>query len=176
MILPSQYAFLSNEGAPKILVEALRLYGTKEQPGNASNPEILKWAFFTGLKQMYSTDSIPWCGLFMAYVVSMAGYKFPAAPLWALNWNNFGVKVERPMLGDVIVFKRPSGGHVAIYVGEDATTWHVLGGNQSDAVNITRIAKNRAVGYRRPEYKIAQPANVRVIKISATGPISSNEA
>ena len=176
MTLPSKYKFLESEGAPKILVEALKLYGTKEQPGDGSNPDILKWAALTGLGQIYSTDGVPWCGLFMAYVVRMAGYKYPDSPLWAQNWKNFGVKVDHPMLGDIVVFKRPSGGHVGIYVGEDAQAWHILGGNQSDAVTITRIDKSRAVGFRRPEFKFGQPANVRIIKMAANGPISTNEA
>lgn len=175
MTLPQQYAFLANEPGPKILIEALKLYGTKEQPGTGDNPEILSWAKETGLFRIYSNDSIPWCGLFMAVVAKRAGKDIPKDPLWALNWAKFGTKVDLPMLGDVIVFKRPSGGHVAIYVGEDATTWHVLGGNQSDAVTITRIAKTRAVAYRRPVYNV-QPENVRVIKLDASGPVSSNEA
>lgn len=176
MTLPSKYKFLESEGAPKILVEALKLYGTKEQPGNASNPEILQWAAETDLRTIYSTDSVPWCGLFMAVVVQRAGYKYPAQPLWAQNWKNFGVKVDLPMLGDVVVFKRPSGGHVGVYVGEDAAAWHILGGNQSDAVTITRIGKERAIAFRRPEFKFGQPANVRIIKMAANGPISTNEA
>lgn len=35
------------------------------------------------------------------------------------------------------------GGDVALYVGEDAGAYHCLGGNQSDKVCITRIAKSR---------------------------------
>lgn len=173
--LPTQYAFLATEPGPKMLIEALKLFGTKEQPGDGDNPEIIAWAAETGLNRVYSRDSIPWCGLFIATIAHRAGKDFPDAPLWALNWAKFGVKVDRPMLGDVIVFKRPEGGHVALYVGEDAQTWHVLGGNQSDAVTITRIAKTRAVAFRRPQYTV-QPPNVRVIKMSASGPISTNEA
>jgi cell wall-associated NlpC family hydrolase len=36
------------------------------------------------------------------------------------------------MLGDVLVFRRGGGGHVALYVGEDEEAFHVLGGNQAD--------------------------------------------
>ena len=52
-----------------------------------------------------------------------------------------------------MVFTRPQGGHVAFYVGEDAQTFHTLGGNQSDAVSITRIDKARCVGMRWPAGK-----------------------
>lgn len=176
MKLPAKYQYLLNEGGPKMLIEALKLYGTKEQPGNANNPEIISWAKEAGLSQVYSADSVPWCGLFMAVVALRAGKSFPAGPLWALNWASFGNPVSTPMLGDVVVFKRPSGGHVAIYVGEDETTWHVLGGNQSDQVNITRLDKKRAVAFRRPVYSVGKPNNVRSIKLRADGAISNNEA
>jgi uncharacterized protein (TIGR02594 family) len=175
MNLPSKYNWLKAEPGPKILLEALNLYGAKEQPGTANNPEIVSWAFEVGVEQIYSADSIPWCGLFMAVVARRADKEIPRDPLWALNWRNFGIPSPQASLGDVLVFKREAGGHVGLYVAEDATTFHVLGGNQSDAVTITRILKTRMVAVRRPVWKIAQPANVRPIWISANGQISTNE-
>ena len=80
------------------------------------------------------------------------------------------------MLGDVLTFKRDGGGHVGIYVGEDRTHYHVLGGNQSNQVNVMRIAKTRLHQARRTKWKIAQPANVRVVNLSSQGIISQNEA
>jgi hypothetical protein len=80
------------------------------------------------------------------------------------------------MLGDILTFKRNGGGHVGIYVGEDNTHYHVLGGNQNNQVNVMRIAKNRLNQARRTAWKIAQPASVRVIKLEAKGLISTNEA
>jgi cell wall-associated NlpC family hydrolase len=83
--------------------------------------------------------------------------------------------ISIPMLGDTLVFKRPGGGHVGIYVGEDSQCYHVMGGNQSNAYGFTRIAKGRLVAARRPKY-INQPENVRVIHLAATGAISKDEA
>lgn len=175
MKLPVKYQWLVDEPGSRMLDVALALYGTKEQPGNADNEEILAWANELGLKKTYSADSVPWCGLFMAIVAKWADKEIPKDPLWALNWKNFGNPSPLPSLGDVVVFKREKGGHVGLYVAEDATTFHILGGNQSDAVTITRIMKNRKVAVRRPIWKIAQPANVRPIWISADGQISTNE-
>ncbi len=79
------------------------------------------------------------------------------------------------MLGDVLIFARNGGGHVGLYAGEDDDAWHTLGGNQSDAVNIKRIAKGRLYAARRPAYR-AQPANVRRIRLAANGVLSANEA
>lgn len=175
MTLEPKYQWLTKEPGPKMILEALKLFGTKESPGTADNPEIIEWSKETGLNRVYSADSIPWCGLFMAVVAKRAGKVVPKDPLWALNWKNFGKQSLLPSLGDVLVFKRPSGGHVGLYVAEDSKTYHVLGGNQSDAVTITRIEKTRCVGVRRPLYNV-EPDNVRPIKIASTGTISTNEA
>lgn len=175
MLLPLKYQWLTHEPGPKMILEALRLFGTKETSGVSDNPEILAWAKETGLNRVYSADSIPWCGLFMAVVAKRAGKDVPKDPLWALNWSRFGKHSMLPSLGDVLVFKRPSGGHVALYVGEDHFTYHCLGGNQSDAVTITRIEKSRCVAVRRPLYKVT-PENVRPIKLDAEGTVSRNEA
>ena len=50
----------------------------------------------------------------------------------------------------VLVFERGSGGHVGFAIGQDDTHFFVLGGNQSDAVTIARIAKSRLLGARWP--------------------------
>jgi uncharacterized protein (TIGR02594 family) len=175
-MLPEKYKWLLNEPGPQMLVEALKLYGTKEMIGAGDNPEILAWAKETGLHKVYSNDSIPWCGLFMAVVAKRADKEIPKDPLWARNWAKFGQNVSEPGLGDVLVFQRGGGGHVGLYVGQDETAYHVLGGNQSDGVTITRIAKSRCIATRRPEWKIAQPENVRKIVLEADGELSTNEA
>jgi len=170
------YDFLKLEKSPKLLVEAVKMMGTKEIVGKQHNPEILRWAQVLGLQKFYNADEIPWCGLAMAYAAKMAGLEYPSQPLWALNWANFGTQVTEPMLGDILTFKRDGGGHVGIYVGEDNECYHVLGGNQSNAMNVTRIAKSRLHRARRTKWKVAQPANVRKIQLTAKGKISTNEA
>jgi uncharacterized protein (TIGR02594 family) len=160
--LPERFAFLAEEPGPRMLREALPLLGTVETPGKGNNPTIMAWAAEVGLKEAYSEDSIPWCGLFMALIAKRADKPIVKGPLWALNWLNFGVSVPRPSLGDVIVVQREGGGHVTLYVAEDEKNYYGLGGNQSDMVSIAPIAKNRKPWFRRPKY-INQPANVRPI-------------
>lgn len=174
MSLPKSYAWLEKEPGPLMLLEALKLYGTLEAPGKKNNPTIVSWAKEVGVDKMYSHDSIPWCGLFIGVVAKRAKKKFPATPLWALSWADFGVETKTPMLGDVLTFKRQGGGHVALYVGEDKTAYYCLGGNQSDAVNITRIAKSRLYKARRPIYR-NQPKNIRKINLKVGGSLSVNE-
>lgn len=175
MSLPEKYKWLDKENAPRMIVEGLKLYGIKEAINFEDNPAILEWAKELGLGE-YKHDSIAWCGLFVAIVASRAGKEVVKDPLWAANWLKFGNKVDVAMLGDVLVFFRPGGHHVGIYVGEDQKAYHILGGNQGDHVSIARIHKDRLRGIRKPIYKTVQPANVRQIFLSPTGSLSHNES
>lgn len=173
------YDYLKKEKSPQILIQALSLIGTKEIVGNIHNEIIMSWAKDLGIEKIYTADEIAWCGLFMAIVCKRANVETGITPreaLWALNWNKFGTRQKVPMLGDILTFTRNGGGHVGIYVGEDKTCYHVLGGNQSNTVSITRIEKTRLSQARRTPWKIAQPDNVRVIKVNSSGFISKNEA
>lgn len=171
--LPAQYAWLAKEPGPKLLIEALKLFGTQEIVGPAHNPEILSWAKECGLDSVYKQDEIPWCGLFIAVVAKRAGKPVVKDPLWAANWLKYGVPCE-PELGAIAVFSRDGGNHVCIIVGEDTTHLHCLGGNQKNSVCITRIAKNRLRGCRALYRN--KPANVRKVILSSTGEVSTNES
>lgn len=174
--IPSQYSWLRGlDPQPLMIRHALAEYGVIEGVGAAENPVILGWAAEVGLTASYSSDAIPWCGLFLAVVAKRAGKPIPVKPLWALNWNRFGVAAAQPALGDVLVFKRDGGGHVALYIGEDPRAYHVLGGNQSDRVGFTRIAKARLHAARRPIYR-ALPPTARPYVLAAAGDLSRNEA
>ena len=170
------YNWLKQETGPRILVQAVSLMGTREIIGKNHNPIILSWAIELGLEKVYTNDEIPWCGLFIAYCAHKANVEVVDGPLWALNWAKYGTKESTPMLGDVLTFKRDGGGHVGLYVGEDRTHYHVLGGNQNNQVSIMRLAKSRLNQARRTAWKIAQPSNVRVVELENKGTISNNEA
>ncbi len=175
MNLPKAYQWLAQEPAPRHLLKAVELYGVTETVGSKHNPVIMGWAKELGLEKVYTADSIPWCGLYAAIVIHRAVRPVVDQPLWALNWNNFGVRVTEPMLVDILTFTRKSGGHVGFYVGEDATAYHVLGGNQGNKVSVVRILKKRLVQARRPAYN-SQPTNVRKIRLEPNGIISDNES
>ena len=173
--LPARYRWLGLIASPpRMIAEALKLYGTAEAPGGADNPVILGWAREIGAAD-YRADATPWCGLFAGVVARRAGKALPEGPLWALNWQHFGVGAERPGLGDILVFQRPSGGHVGLYVGEDDGAFHVLGGNQGDRVCILRVARARLKAARRPAYS-AVPSSVRPVLLGGDGALSADEA
>lgn len=178
----AKYHHVFDPDAPKTIREASRLIGTKEKPGNENNPVILKWTDEVerglGVALGYRADSIPWCGLFAALVCVRAGWsdQTPKQPLWARNWQAFGVEAEHAAFGDVLVFSRGSAGHVGFYVGEGPGVFFVLGGNQGDAVSIVAIEKKRLIAARRPRWRIAAPSSRKRIWLGAAGIVSRDEA
>lgn len=179
MDYPKGYEWLGTLGQlPKTITEGLYLIGVHEVVGRGSNKTIIAWRDQlnqAGVKIVgYSDDDIPWCGLFAAIVAHRAGKTVPDSPLWARNWTHFGDGVNQPFLGDVLVFSRGGAGHVGFYVAEDATAYHVLGGNQSNRVSITRIAKDRCIAVRRPRY-INRPDSAKPYYVASSGALSENE-
>jgi hypothetical protein len=49
-------------------------------------------------------------------------------PYWARNWLLFGQAVQ-PIPGAVLIFERGFGGHVGFDLGQEDTSFFVLGGN-----------------------------------------------
>lgn len=178
--LPAAYDWLNRKaGLSKMLQVAIADHGIVEAPGAKNNPVILAWAKAAGLGKVYTHDAIAWCGLSMTRWANLAGWEPVKDPLWARNWAKFGQDVDKAAaaLGDVLVFSRPGGGgHVGLYVGEDQTHYHVLGGNTSDAVSIARLAKTRLLAVRRPKWRNSQPTGVVKVHLKATGKVSENEA
>lgn len=183
MDLPIQYQWLTSlRGLPNTIKVALAEYGVQEVIGRGDNKTILSWRDelnLAGAKVVgYSGDDIPWCGLFAAIVCyrrKKNASEVVKDPLWARNWAKYGVKADRAILGDILVFSRGSSGHVGFYVGEDSSCYHVLGGNQSDKVCIARILKSRCIAVRRPPY-ITVPKAAKPYQLAATGSVSTNEA
>lgn len=168
----------SSEASPLVwFAEAQRLQGLREVAGRGDNQVILDWA--ADLDIHYKSDDIPWCGLFVSHCIgaTLPEESLPNNPLGARSWLKFGIECE-PALGAVIVFWRESRnggkGHVGFYNGEDAQAYHVLGGNQSNAVNVTRVGKDRFLGTRRPA-SMPELLGGRVLR-TTSGALSQNEA
>ena len=124
----------------------------------------------------------PWCGDFVetCIAVTLQSEPLPANPYLARNWLKFGKPIE-PTMGAVAVYwrgkKQGSQGHVAFLVGEgdnaSGPVFYNLGGNQSNAVTVTPIAKNRLLGCRWPAS--AATESIHLAKISG-GRLSVDEA
>ena len=157
--------------------EALALIGTAEQPGPGSNERLIQWA--KGCNIDYKDDDIPWCGLFVAHCVgaTLPDELLPSIPLLARSWLRFGQPCD-PVRGAVLVFwrgeKNGGSGHVGFYRSQDDEAFHVLGGNQSNMVNTTRIAKERLLGARWP--RTAASIRGETLLAQGVGTLSHNEA
>jgi uncharacterized protein (TIGR02594 family) len=160
---------------PKWMDTAKAAIGTKEIPGTKSNSVIMNWAVkvgkFLGIK--YDGDHVPWCGLFAAFCMTSNGFTPPNIAVRASEWSKWGVALAKPSVGAVLTFSREGGGHVGFYVSEDPVYYHVLGGNQSDSVNVTKIDKARCTAIRWPTgYPL--PTKWNVLK-TFDGKVSTNE-
>lgn len=169
------------------LTAARAKLGTREAAGSANNPTILGWAKRLGVKILgiaYNADSVPWCGLFVATCLTEGGVDLSASDLnrqtvavRAKAWATWGARLQLDRLapGAVLVFEREGGGHVGFYVGEDATAFHVLGGNQGDNVTVGRIARERCIAARWPKDRPVVGGPVKMTARSGV-PLSRNEA
>lgn len=121
---------------------------------------------------------LPWCGDAIQTAIALTLPDEPqlANPYLARNWLTFGVPTV-PRLGAVMVFWRGArdgqDGHVALYVGEDETSFAVLGGNQSNAIGVTRIARGRLLGARWPK---TDRMDTDAVQRALNAPLSTNEA
>lgn len=129
----------------------LKEFGTKEIGGDIHNDEVLKYFHQSGFLNV-DNDELSWCAAFVNWCIVKSGRKGTLS-LAARSFMNWGTKVTTPKIGDVAVFWRESPeswkGHVGFLIREDRDQVWVLGGNQSNQVNIMPYQKNRLLGYRR---------------------------
>ena len=192
-MLPKNFEWLSTIGLlPKMVMAGIPLLGVQEIKGAKSNPEILKFAEELNIADIYKNDDTSWCALAHNAIAQRAGkpiygYTDKYDLLRALAFRQQGVTINKKdwvvvatdeaELGDTLIFKRPEGGHIGIYIGENNTHFYVMGGNQNNMYSFTRIAKQRLVAVRRPAYPIAKPATVKKYFLNDSGvPVTTNEA
>ena len=158
---------------PAWLTEARRHIGTREAKGPKHEPKILQWWRAIrrgGIKD----DETPWCSAFVGdclEAVGLASSRFESARSY-LTW---GIGLNHPELGCIVVFDRVGGGHVGFVVGRDEK-WRllVLGGNQGDEVNIRAFEMHRVAGYRWPA-PIPLPI-AAALPVFPAGELSTSEA
>jgi len=181
MSLPNKFSFLNTlVPLPKLVSAALEYFGLKEIKGEKNNSVIMGMAKDLGIANIYVNDEMSWCALFISFLLkkvgkplTFSGYELIRASSFS-QWGNPVLKGQEK-LGDILVFSRPGGAHVGIYVAESKETFFVLGGNQSDSVSITEISKSRLVAARR-FYSIAPPSTVDKYIMDSNGLVSTNEA
>jgi uncharacterized protein (TIGR02594 family) len=146
--------------------------GLKEIPGPRHNQTIIRW--LGKLNAWWSNDETPWCGVFVAHCMQESNLPYPKFYMRAKAWSDYGSLLRRDRLapGAILVFDRAGGGHVGFYLGEDAGFYYVLGGNQSNAVNVMKLGKSRLVASRWPK---GEPVIGGPVQMTG-GKVSINEA
>lgn len=139
-----------------IINKALYEYGVKEIVGPKSNQRIIKYFNDLGFNGNKLQEDTAWCSAFVNWVAKTAGYEF-TGKLNARSWLRVGASVNKPKVGDVVVFWRESPnswkGHVAFFVKETKRFVYVLGGNQRNMVCIKAYPKSRVLDYKRLKRK-----------------------
>jgi uncharacterized protein (TIGR02594 family) len=183
--IPAAYKWVANvPNLPKMVALGLTIIGIKEYPGTGkNNPLIMGMAKDLNLaSSIYPNDETAWCALAQSWLCLRTGKPLPGSGkgydlVRAHTFLTWGNSVPVPMFGDILVFGRKNGDHVGMYIAEDLTHYHIMGGNESNSYWIMRLEKDRLEleGARR-YYSIAPPASVRQYIVAPTGEISLNEA
>lgn len=123
--------------------------GQKEVPGSGDNPRVVEYHASAGGA---SPDSVPWCASFVNFCITQAGLVGTNSKA-ARSWTNWGRDAGSLVPGCIVVLSRGADvtkGHVGFCVGERPGWISLLGGNQSDAVNIADFPASRLVAKRLP--------------------------
>lgn len=140
--------------------------GTAEVAGPQANPRIVEYFAHIGRADVVS-DEVAWCGGFAGYCLATSSVPLDAIPpserLLAMSYKKIGTPIDDVRPGALVILTRPEGGpgagHVGFVAGVTPTHVLVLGGNQSNTVNVTPFRRERIVALRWPD-AAATPADV----------------
>lgn len=139
-----------------IIQQASFQLGVKEIAGDQDNQTIVAYAHDIGLKGI-NDDETPWCAIFVYWVLKKCGLPY-SGDARALSFLNYGLAVDKPEPGDIVVFSREGGkGHVAFFLGysSDRNSLFVLGGNQGNSVSIATYNQSNLLGFRRASEEVS---------------------
>jgi uncharacterized protein (TIGR02594 family) len=113
------------------------------------------------LKELTGVDPVrvEWCAAFANAILEQSelpsnkDHKYALTARAFLDW---GKKVDKPEMGDIVVFPRGNQGwqgHVGFYVKEQMIDgvlyYYILGGNQKNSVRVDLYRADKALGIRR---------------------------
>ena len=184
-------AALATSDIPEFLTVMRAMTGIVETPGASDNPKIMAMAAEIAKRYPemraycsgYTHDSIPWCGLTVAYCMAMAGIRPPFGStdtkrfLWARAWSTDPgyEKISKPRLGCVAVLTRSGGGHVSLFERTEGSSVVLRGGNQGDAINAKSFPAKDVIGYfwpvdeAQPLPDVPEPTARRLLQKGDTG-------
>lgn len=105
LLIFNSTAFANSYTAQKILSAAKSQIGCGELFSNNRGPDVQRY--------LNRKDALPWCAGFVSYCLKISGVQFRYT-LRARDFLNQGLRVAKPLPGDVVIFSRSGGGHTAI--------------------------------------------------------------
>ena len=141
------------ETCAKLHSVASKELGVHETAGSEATARIIEYDKHTTMKA--TSDEVPWCSAFVNFVVDTSGFVGTLSAA-AASWRNWGVPLEIPIKGCIVILPRndpsnPNAAHVTFCDHPDISNGIIrcLGGNQSDAVKVSRFPVKGAQ-YRSP--------------------------
>lgn len=142
--------------ATDMLAMMMQFYLMREIPGEDDNAIILHMFHDLGFDDIQD-DETAWCAALWNYCAKQCGIRYKHGSLSARDALSVGIATAHPRVGDTVVFWRgdPASwqGHVGLFLGFEDDKIHVLGGNQSNQVNITLYGADKLLGFRRLQYE-----------------------
>lgn len=142
------------EACEKMHGIAMAELGVHETPGPEATARIVEYDRHTTLKA--TSDEVAWCSSFANYVADIAGFPGTHSAA-AISWEEWGVPLYAPILGCIVVMHRqdsdnPDAGHVTFCDHPDVSNGIIrcLGGNQGNAVKVSRFPVEHVIAYRSP--------------------------
>ena len=141
-----QDSWTFNYDEPEWIDTAKGEIGVKENPSlDKSNPRIEEYYKAAGFTWA-GDDSLgrnAWCGCYVAWVLKSNGLPIVKSSYRAKEWLDYGITLDKPVLGSIGVKSRVGGGHVGFVVGQsgDGEYIYLLGGNQDNSVKVSRYSK-----------------------------------
>lgn len=136
------------ERMPPWMAEMNRRAGFHEVRDNAALTTFLKLGRFLG-----NPKDLPWCGDAVETCVAktLPDEPLPSNPFFAQAWAKFGRDVGNPIIGSIGVIRwTGSTGHVGIVAGVSGDRVNLLGGNQSNAINVSSFPRSKFIAFRWP--------------------------
>lgn len=139
---------------PAWLTTAMNEIGQAEIRGERHNARILEYISSAGINPQSLGDELPWVSYFVNWVFEQVGIEGTNDGR-ARSWLKWGIALDKPRAGCVVVFYRISpdhfSGHVGFYLHETKTQIICVAGNVSNEVRIHTYPKSRLLGYRWPQ-------------------------
>lgn len=134
---------------PPWMAELHRRMGLHEVRDNAAVIAFMKIGRYLG-----NPRDLPWCGdaVESAIAKTLPAEPLPSNPFWAQGWAKFGVDASGPLVGSVGVIRwNARSGHVGFVAGVSGDKVNLLGGNQSNAINIRSFPRSKFIAFRWPK-------------------------